>query len=74
MPTIGSRCQRILQEAPRVRRTIRNRIRILSEGVVLTLWKSLLLKVAQLFHFMEVRQTTVEWLGPAAVDMGTPDP
>ena len=72
MPTIGSRCQRILQEAPRQRRTIRSRIRNLSEAVVMSLWRTVLLKVAQLFHFMEVRQVTADWLGPQAVELGNP--
>ena len=30
-----------------------------------------MLKTAQLFHFMEVRQATADWLGPQAVEMGT---
>ena len=71
MPSIGSRCQRILKEAPRERRTIRNRIRNLPEFVVWKLWRALLLKVAQIFHFMEVYQNTVEWCGSSAVEMGS---
>ena len=69
MPTIGSRCQRILQEAPRQKRTVRTRIRSLPENVVMKLWRTIILKAFQLFHFMEVRQVTVDWLGPQAVQL-----
>ena len=70
MSAIGTRCQRILQDPPRASLPARTRIRTLPQKAVHFLWKQLVLKIKQIFYFMEIRSATIEWMGPDANTTG----